>query len=227
MTVAVAGRVPADAGVVGVPVGGDRPGPPAARRRPGHAVASGFDGKVGETLVVPRRGGPSVVAVGIGDAAALDAAAFRDAAAAFARAAGKHPHVATTLADVAAVEPDVAGQVVVEGLLLARYRYSTLKREAPASPLTAITLVAGAARAQRVARGADRGRVIAGAAQLARDLANTPPGHLTARRMADVAVEVAAPAGWSRGLRRRGRSPRSAAAACSASTPAAPSRRAW
>ena len=36
---------------------------------------------------------------------------------------------------------------------------------------------------------------MAGAAQLARDLANTPPGHLTARRLAEIAVEVAASSG--------------------------------
>ena len=158
--------------MIGVPVPATGPVPRQLGVDRATLAASGFDGKVGETLVVPRRGGPSVVAVGIGDPAALDATALRDAAAAFARAAGKHPHVATTLADVAAVEPELAGQVVVEGLLLARYRYSTLKRDAPASALTAITLVAGSARAQRVERGAGRGRVIAGAAQLARDLAN-------------------------------------------------------
>ncbi len=37
--------------------------------------------------------------------------------------------------------------------------------------------------------------MLAGAAQLARDLANTPPGHLTASRLADVAIAVAATAG--------------------------------
>jgi leucyl aminopeptidase len=194
-TITVVSRAPAAAGVIGVPVPVTGPVPRQLGVDRATLAASGFDGKVGETLVVPRRGGASVVAVGIGDRVALDATALRDAAAAFARAAGKHSHVATTLADIAAVEPELAGQVVVEGLLLARYRYSTLKRDAPASALTAITLVAGSGRAQRVQRGAGRGRVIAGAAQLARDLANAPPGHLTASRMAEVAVAVAASSG--------------------------------
>jgi leucyl aminopeptidase len=191
-TITVTARAPADAGVIGVPVPVTGPVPRQLGVDRATLVASGFDGKVGETLVVPRRGGASVVAVGIGDPAAVDATALRDAAAAFARAAGKHAHVATALADIATVEPELAGQVVVEGLLLARYRYSTLKRDPPTSALTAITLVAGSARARRVERGAGRGRVIAGAAQLARDLANSPPGHLTATRMAEVAVAVAA-----------------------------------
>ena len=157
VAIVVAGRAPAGAGVIGVPVPITGPVPRQLGVDRATLAASGFDGKVGETLVVPRRAGASVVAVGIGDPAALDATALRDAAAAFARAAGKHSHVATALADLAAVEPELAGQVVVEGLLLARYRYSTLKRDAPASALTAITLVAGSARARRVERGAGAG----------------------------------------------------------------------
>ena len=134
VAIVVAGRAPAGAGVIGVPVPITGPVPRQLGVDRATLAASGFDGKVGETLVVPRRAGASVVAVGIGDPAALDATALRDAAAAFARAAGKHSHVVTALADLAAVEPELAGQVVVEGLLLARYRYSTLKRDAPRRP---------------------------------------------------------------------------------------------
>ena len=61
---------------------------------------SGFEGKVGQTLAVPRPDGEAVIAVGIGAARELDAATLRDAAAAFGRAAGKHARLATTLADV-------------------------------------------------------------------------------------------------------------------------------
>jgi leucyl aminopeptidase len=193
--VGVARSVPSDAGVVGVPVGTDGTVPRQLGLDRATLTAAGFDGKVGQTLVVPRRSGPSVVAVGVGDRVAVDATALRDAAAAFARAAGKQAHVATTLADVAEVAPAVAGQVVAEGILLARYRYSPLKKEPAVTPLSTVTLVAGAARAEAVAAGAERGRVVAQAVELARDLANTPPGHLTARRMADTAVEVAAATG--------------------------------
>ena len=94
-------------------------------------AAGGFEGKVGQTLVVPRKDGPSVVAVGTGDPADLDAAGLRDAAAAFGRATGKHAHVATTLADIGGVDAEAAGRAVVEGLLLSRYRYGVLKKEAP------------------------------------------------------------------------------------------------
>jgi leucyl aminopeptidase len=191
VAIGAARGVPGGAGVVGVPVALSGPVPRRVGLDRATLEASGFRGKVGETLVVPRRDGPSVVAVGVGAADGLDAAALRDAAAAFARAAGNHGHVATTLADLDAIGPDIAGQVVVEGILLARYRYSTLKRETGATPLAEITLVTGAGRAPGVERGAARGRTTARAVELARDLANTPPGHLTATKMAEVAADVA------------------------------------
>ncbi len=77
-------------------------------------------------------------------------------------------------------------------MLLAGYRYGALKKDAPSSDLDALTLIAAADRSAGVDTGARRGVVTAAAAQLARDLANTPPGHLTASRMADVAIAVGA-----------------------------------
>jgi leucyl aminopeptidase len=195
VVVGTARAVPGDAGAVGIPVGLTGPVPRRIGLDRATLETAGFHGKVGEALVVPRRDGPSVVAVGIGAPDALDATALRDAAAAFARAAGNHRHVATTLADLDAIAADVAGQVVVEGILLARYRYSTLKRDPGATPLMEITLVTDSRRAQGVGRGAQRGHVTARAVQLARDLANTPPGHLTATKMAEVAMNVAGASG--------------------------------
>ncbi len=193
--VAVARSAPADAEVVGYAVAerGAVPRPLGLDRAT--LTAAGFEGKVGQTLVVPRKDGPSVAAVGVGDPATLTAAGLRDAAAAFGRAAGKHGRVATTLADTSAVAGEAAGQAVVEGLVLSRYRYSALRKDAPGNELVDVTLIASSGRAKAVAAGAARGEVVANAAQLARDLANTPPGHLTARRMADVAREVGASTG--------------------------------
>ncbi len=195
VTVTTARSAPSSAGAVGVPVGPKGPVSRLLGLDRATLVASGFEGKVGQTLVVPRRDGPSVVAVGVGESSSLDTARLRDAAAAFARAASKHDHLATTLADVGEVQAGPAGQAVVEGILLARYRYGVLKRDAPTAGVSTVTLVVGPARTAAVQRGAERGHVIAAAAQLARDLANTPPGHLTASRMADVASAVAASSG--------------------------------
>jgi leucyl aminopeptidase len=158
-------------------------------------AAVGFDGKIGQAFAAPARGRRVAVAVGAGKPGEMNAARLRDAAAAFARAAGKHARLAITLPEVRGLRPDAAAQVVVEGILLSRYRYDPLKRETSATALTEITLVSSSNQTAAVARGAERGRVTAGATLLARDLANTPHSHLNASRMAEIAVEVGEAAG--------------------------------
>jgi leucyl aminopeptidase len=132
-----------------------------------------------------------LIAVGIGEAG-LDEAGLRNAAAAFARAAARHSHLATALADVASgVSPAAAAQAVTEGVLLARYRYEQRKRTKSDAPLAELTLVTTTDRIKAETAGAERGRIMASAALLARDLANAPAMELTASRMAEIAEEVA------------------------------------
>jgi len=157
-------------------------------------TANGFDGKAGQTLVVPSAEGPAQIAIGIGKVGELDANGLRTAAASFARAAGKRAHLATTLADLADVDAAAAAKAVVEGVALANYRYVGQKNDKTGSPVQSLALVVGQARANAAKTGADRGSITSSAANLARDLANTPPGYLTARKLADKAVEVAADA---------------------------------
>jgi leucyl aminopeptidase len=157
--------------------------------------ANGFEGKPGQVLAVPNGDGVAV-AVGIGDPGTVDAAGLRGAAAAFTRAVPKHAHLATNLADVDGVDPKAAAQAVTEGVLLASYRYTGLKNDPKnASRLEALTLVSGAKGARDIARGADRGRVVASAAAFARELANTPPTYLNAKDIAAKAVDVGSAAG--------------------------------
>jgi leucyl aminopeptidase len=80
-------------------------------------------------------------------------------------------------------------------MLLARYSYDPLKREAAGVPVESIAIVASKSQLAAAAAGAARGRTLAGATMLARDLANTPPAHLTAIRMAEVAAEIAGECG--------------------------------
>ncbi len=190
VTITVSRSVPAGDGCLGVPVGTDGAVSPILGVDRATLAAMGFEGKVGQTLALPGRGGASLVAVGTGSAAELSAAKLRDAAAGFARAAAKHGHLVTTLADVARIRPEVAGQIVVEGLLLARYRYEALKRTSGIA-LQKVTLVSDPRRLAGVNQGAKRGRITAAAAELARDLANTPPSYLTARHLAEVAATIA------------------------------------
>jgi leucyl aminopeptidase len=181
---------------IGVPVASSGPVPRQVGLSRAALSASGFDGAPGQVLVIPSASGPAVIAVGIGEPGAIDANGLRSAAAALVRAGGKRASIATSLADLESVDPRAAGQAVVEGALLAAYRYVGLKTDrSGASTLSSLRLVVGDKRSGGVRSGAERGQVTAGAAALARDLANMPPAHLTARMLAERAVEVAAASG--------------------------------
>ena len=157
--------------------------------------ANGFEGNVGQTLVVPTREGV-VVAVGVGEPGTADANDLRSAGAAFGRAVSTHSHLATNLADVDGIDARSAGAAVTEGVLLASYRYVGLKNDSSVgSKLESLTLAAGAKRAKAVEQGAASGTAIAGATALARELANTPPTYLNAKDLADKAVEIGSTAG--------------------------------
>jgi leucyl aminopeptidase len=179
---------------VGVPVGTRGVVPRSLGLNRAALTAAGFEGKPGQTLVLPSATGPTMIAVGIGDDK-LSASILRNAAASLVRAAGKRASLATTLSDLEGVDAATSAQAVVEGALLAAYRFQGLKTE-PAPPgLEELTLVVGEHRTAGAKLGADRGAVTSTAAGLARDLANTPPAHLTARMLADKAVALGAASG--------------------------------
>src|SRR6476660_6511986 len=115
--------VPRSVDAVGVPVGTTGAVPKALGLNRAALIANGFEGKPGQTLVIPAADGPAVIAVGIGVPAELNENALRNAAASFARAAGKRARLATTLADLDGVEAAAAAKAVVEGVSLANYRY--------------------------------------------------------------------------------------------------------
>jgi len=175
VAVSTARSVPKSATAVGFAVATKGAVPRALGVGRSSLEANAFDGKLGQVLTVPTADGVAV-AIGVGDPGTIDANGLRAASAAFARAASKHAHVATNLADVDGVDAKAAGRAVTEGVLLASYRYTGLKNEPPnASTLETLTLVGGDKRSKSVQQGADKGAVIAGAAALARELANTPP----------------------------------------------------
>ncbi|MHA6761104.1 leucyl aminopeptidase [Streptacidiphilus sp. PAMC 29251] len=173
-------------------------GPPAGLDLGPDALrAAGFDGAVGQALTHPGPGGRTLVLYGVGAEGAADAHALRDAAAAFARAAARHRRIALVLPQHTLVSPEVAAQALVEGALLARYRYPVLKAESANSPaLEELVLLAPADGLDAVARGAERGRILARTQAVARDLANCPPSMMTAEVMADCAVLLADECGF-------------------------------
>ena len=186
---------PRTAHAIGVPVASEGAVARSLGMSRAALAAHGFEGKPGQTLVIPASAGPALIAVGVGKPSELSAALLRNAAAAFLRAAGKRAHLATSLADIEGVDARTAAQAVVEGVALANYRYVGLKTDKTGSPASTLSLIVGPTRAAAARIGADRGLVVAEAACLARELANTPPAYLTAPKMADKAVALAAETG--------------------------------
>jgi leucyl aminopeptidase len=128
------------------------------------------------------------VLVGVG--AELDGDKLRDAAAAAARATAKKGGRIGIDVPAQSFAAAVVGQALTEGALLARYRYSVLKAKPGQVPLALLQLRVADASATEVAAGVATGKITARTAAIARDLANTPPGHLTATDIADLAAEL-------------------------------------
>ena len=84
----------------------------------------GFEGENGQTVPLPVGEGSLLVLVGVGDSA-LTANGLRDAAAAFSRATLQNAEVGFILPED--FDPTEAAQVIVEGIILARYRYDALQ----------------------------------------------------------------------------------------------------
>jgi leucyl aminopeptidase len=194
-TVQITRSVSKQVDAVGLPVATTGPVPRSLGLSRAALTAQGFEGKPGQTFVVPAGAGAAQIAVGIGEPGAIDANGLRNAAAALVRAAGKRARVATTLADLDGVDAARAAQAVVEGALLAAYRYAGVKKDPNKTTLTELTLVVGEKRSAGARRGAEHGEVTAQAAIVARDLINTPPSLLPARKLAEIAVEIAGNSG--------------------------------
>lgn len=188
--VTVVAEIPRDTAVLGVPVRADGDVPALLGLSRESLAAVGFTGATGQTLLVPQVDAPALVAVGAGSGT-LAHAAVRDLAAAFALAVRGQARPALLLAGLESAGLDVAAQAATEGVLLARYQYAAL-RTAPRDPeLDGLVLVLGDGDdAEAATAGAARGRVLARAACFARDLANCPPTHLTATRLASIAEAI-------------------------------------
>jgi leucyl aminopeptidase len=194
VTVHLARSAPKTVESIGVAVGTKGGVPRSLGLNRAALAAAGFEAKPGQTLVLPSATGPTQIAVGIGDDR-LTAPGLRNAAAALVRANGKRASMATNLADLEGVEAASAAQAVVEGAALAAYRYDGLKTEPAPGGLQELTLIVGERRTAGARLGAERGSITSTAASLARDLANTPPAHLTAQNIADKAVALGTASG--------------------------------
>jgi leucyl aminopeptidase len=157
--------------------------------------AAGFDGKRGQTLVIPSAGEQVFVAVGLGAGETVSTAFVRDLAASFARAVPQQLDLAVQMpASPITLTPGEFAQAVVEGVLLARWRFF-LGKGGEESLLDSLHLAAPDEVADDVREGVRIGTALARASNLGRDLANCPATTLSAERMTAVAREVGPDAG--------------------------------
>jgi leucyl aminopeptidase len=185
-----------DHGALAVPVA-EGAEPPTDLGLSSEALRSaGYTGARGQTLVLPDADGGAVrVAVGIGSAVTVDMQLVRDAAADFARAIPFQKRLAVDLpsTELAITTSDYA-QAVTEGILLARWRYTVA--EQPEPTLESLTFLGTEDQVAAAREGVRRGKAIAEAYNIGRDLANCPASTLTAMRMAEVAMELGKAAGF-------------------------------
>ena len=115
----------------------------------------------------------------------MTAEVLRKAGAALVRAAWRDLRAATTLlaAAPADLDPTLAAQALVEGALLASYKFTTYKSSPKGCRLETLAVVGSGDDA---GRGVDRGARVAAAVAFARDLVNEPAGTMTPRRMAEI-----------------------------------------
>jgi len=151
-----------------------------------------FKAKLGGTLIAPGEGGRVDVVLGFGNRQRLGATTLRLAAAAFASSTGEAKTVALDLTGISklGIGAEQAVEAAIEGFWGARYRYTRYHAGDP-DPLESLTIVVAAEEVHSAERGLERGRVIADATRLARDLSNEPAGALTPVQLAEVAVEIA------------------------------------
>ena len=151
----------------------------------------GFEGKPGQSCVLPGSDGQVVVALGLGPAADVTVTTYRKAAAALARAAQRQTHLAIDVLDTVpeALDRPAVAQAVAEGVLLGAYRYTALKSDPERSHIESLTVVGKGGK--RVLAALDRGRAVGEAVRVARDLVNQPGGTLTPTAFAARAEELA------------------------------------
>jgi len=189
----VSKSIPAKVAAIVIPVAASGPVPSGVGLNRAQLSALGFEGRASQTQTLPPAAGKTAVRVlvGIGEVRDLDTRVLRNVAASTARACVRYESIATSLPGVMRGSAKAPTQAVVEGIALALHRWVALKNDKSGlSKLTSVTLVS-AEKTAEVQAGMLMGIATSTAVCTARDFANTPPSHLTARQFAEHAVAIA------------------------------------
>jgi len=155
--------------------------------------ARGFSGKTGESVALPTLGrlpAATLLLVGLGDRAKVDADVLRRAAGSVVREARGARHAVTTLALALPGDGRAAVRAVTEAALLAAYRFDKYKASSNASRPgpERLVVVADEAGDGELEAALAAARARAAATNLARDLSNEPANSL---HPADLAAAAA------------------------------------
>jgi len=156
----------------------------------------GFSGRTGESVALPTLGrlpAATLLLVGLGDRAKLDADVLRRAAGSVVREARGARHAVTTLALALPGDERAAVRAVTEAALLAAYRFDKYKASANSGrpSLERLVVVAGGeADSDGLGAALAAGRARAAATNLARDLSNEPANNLHPADLAAAATRA-------------------------------------
>ncbi len=160
-----------------------------------------FKGKANKTLEFPTFGkipARRVLVVGLGKAEEFGLEGIRQAAAtAMQRAKALNVRSVATLlhgAGIAGIEADLCAQALTEGSLLGAYAFKRYKSapEEPETELAELIIVERELKKiEAIRMGVAKGKILADAENMARDLANEPPDVMTPKFFAFMALEVA------------------------------------
>jgi len=155
------------------------------------ADLAGFSGKAGELLAGSDDSGRPLVVAGLGPRHALDGRALRRAAAEVGRAVQHAASIAIAPGEtvVAELGAESAARAIAEGVALGVHRFAGHKSHPEPVALARAAVVV---RDRGAERGLAFGSIVAGAVAFTRDLADETPARLTATRLAEIGVEVAA-----------------------------------
>ena len=155
-----------------------------------------FTGKSGEVTTIHTLGHlpvKKVVIVGLGKSEKLDAEVARRAAGSAIRVLSKAKAKSASfslLGNSDGISPSQCAQAIAEGCVLASYRFAIMK-ENDAPSLGKVTINCNRKEKSDVQQAAARGVIIAGATNIARDLANSIPQDMTPAILAEKATAIA------------------------------------
>ena len=155
-------------------------------------------GKKGNNVLIYSLGklnSTRVVVAGLGKSEDFDLNAAREVHAGISRFVRslRVPSYATVLhgAGVGGLDTDEAARAAAEGLVLGLYSFDKYKSESGSKPIETVNIVEfDGEKVDATQRGVERGRTIAEAVNLAREMGNEPANIMTPTRMAEIALEV-------------------------------------